>query len=153
MEITFRFEYEESLGKLFECKQIFTQTLENQTGLMKLFKNYSESISLNNLSYINHNGSNFHRLSQSHQHSFFINPISNYACDDSLNDFMKNSNSMNISKIFNFCFLILQDINYLIDIVKNRQINLVCDFFTTNQSLIFYRPVNLSDDRFLEDMI
>lgn len=73
--------------------------------------------------------------------------------DDSISDIVKNLNSSNISKIFNFCFLILTDINYLIEMVSSRKFNLVPEFFTIKQSLMFYRPVHLSDERFLEDVV
>lgn len=82
--------------------------------------------------------------------SCFNNSIS---CDDSLNEIMKNMNNPNLSKIVSFCMLILKDINNLIEKVKTKNLNFITDFYTIKQSLMFYRPVHLSDDRFLDDLL
>ncbi len=57
------------------------------------------------------------------------------------------------SKIFNFCYLILLDLNNLIDMIKNRNFNSLAEFFTVKYSLTYYRPVHLSDERFFDDVI
>ena len=147
------FKFDESLMKLYQCKSLFEQTFKNQTNLIKYIKFFSD---LNNTSSINLNMNNVHFLNMTKlNYSHTINNLNNTSIsnDDSLYELVKNINSSNISKIFNFCFLILNDINSLIEKIKNRNFNCISELFTIKQSLMFYRPVHLSDERFLDDVI
>jgi len=132
---------------------MFEQTFKNQTGLIKYFKIFSDinhsfypiNINMNNAQY-------FTTKLNTNSNNNAIN-TSSISADDSIYDLIKNINSSNISKIFNFCQLILLDINNLIEMIKCRNFNLITEFFTIKQSLMFYRPVHLSDERFLDDII
>ncbi len=123
---------------------IFEQTFRNQTGLIKYFKLFSDST-------INLNMNNVHFLNSKINNTNMSNI--NNSNDETITDLVRNINSSKISKIFNFCFLILSDINYLIEMIKNRNLNLISEFFTIKQSLMFYRPVHLVDERFFDDVI
>jgi hypothetical protein len=93
---------------------------------------------------------NMHFINKTTTSNYNNNSIS---YDETLIDLLKNINSCNISKVFNFCYLILSDINNLTEIVKMKRLNLISEFYTIKQSLMFYRPVHLADERFLDDLI
>ncbi len=141
--------FDGSLKRLYDCKSLFEETFRSQAGMIRYIKLLSD---LNTSSSINLNMNNVHFI-KSGNISNISNLNNSNSVDDSISDIVKNLNSSNISKIFNFCFLILTDINYLIEMVSSRKFNLVPEFFTIKQSLMFYRPVHLSDERFLEDVV
>lgn len=132
------------MNKLNECKNLFEQTFRNQNNLLVYFKIFSENV---NKSSLNLNMNNVHFINKT---TYNNNSIS---YDETLIDLLKNINCCNISKVFNFCYLILSDINNLIEIVKMKRLNLISEFYTIKQSLMFYRPVHLADERFLDDLI
>ncbi len=153
------------MNSLYNCKTIFEQTFKNQTDLIKYFRVFSE---LNNSTSINLNMNNVHFLNSkmsinnisnlnNHTTNMNISSLTNnnmsHSIDDSLSDMLKNINSLTISKIFNFCLLILLDINHLIEVMKTKNMNLLSEFFTIKQSLMFFRPVHLADERFMDDVI
>ncbi len=123
------------MSKLNECKNNFEQTIKGNIGLIKYFKKFYDSHMNNSLS----------------GKILFNNSVS---YDDSTFELIKNTNnSLNVTKIISFCKMISFDINNLIEIVKNKNLNLINEFFTIKQSLMFYRPVQLQDERFLDDII
>ena len=70
------------------------------------------------------------------------------------NSFIHNSNNeknKNLTKIGHFIHAIEKDLNLCIDIIKNKNLRLICQLFAIQQSLSFYRVVIFDDNRFLED--
>ena len=60
-------------------------------------------------------------------------------------------NDYNLVKIFKFIMMINNDLNYIINILENKNITNICKIFTINESLNYYRSVVLNDERFIED--
>jgi hypothetical protein len=85
-------------------------------------------------------------------HLDFLRVIDLYNTDDSIIDLVRQFSSINRSKMLFFTLMLITDINETIEKLKNKEINL-CDLYAIKHSLMFYRPVNLSDERFLEDTI
>ncbi len=137
------------MTRLYDCKSLFEETFRSQAGMIRYIKKLSD---LNTSSSINLNMNNVHFV-KSGNLSNISNLNNSNSVDDSINDIVRNLNSSNISKIFSFCFLILTDINNLIEMVSSRNLSLITEFFTIKQSLMFFRPVHLSDERFLEDVV
>ncbi len=115
--------YEDCLSILTEAKQFY----ENIRNMTPLFRNVDNSFHYN--------------LSESK----FLN-------DDSIVEILKNMKSANHYKMFHFSMMILMDLNELIEKVRNRNIT-ISEFYVLMQSLAFLRPVNLEDDRFVDDII
>ena len=78
---------------------------------------------------------------------------SNLSFSNHSNDINLKAGCDNISRILNFCILILNDINYLTEKLSNKEFNYLSDYFVSVNSLKFYRPIQLVDDRFLDDLI
>ena len=148
-------DYENALINIYEAKDIFDKNMKNQQELIKKiqiildYKN-NNNIEANNIIQnlnwnveirnANINNINFSLLDNS---SFDIN-----------NSFIHNSNNeknKNLTKIGHFIHAIEKDLNLCIDIIKNKNLRLICQLFAIQQSLSFYRVVIFDDDRFLED--
>ena len=76
--------------------------------------------------------------------------FSNYEFNES---FLENSldGNSNLIKIFRFVMMIFKDLNFLIENIKNKNLNSICQIYSIGESLNFYRSVVLSDERFIED--
>jgi hypothetical protein len=85
-------------------------------------------------------------------HLDFLSVIDLYNTDDSIVDFVRQFSSVNRSRMLFFTLMLITDINESLDKMKNKDVNL-CDLLAIQQSLMFYRPVNLADERFLDDTI
>ena len=148
-------DYENALINIYEAKDIFDKNMKNQQELIKKiqiildYKN-NNNIEANNIIQnlnwnveirnANINNINFSLLDNS---SFDIN-----------NSFIHNSNNeknKNLTKIGHFIHAIEKDLNLCIDIIKNKNLRLICQLFAIQQSLSFYRVVIFDDNRFLED--
>ena len=57
----------------------------------------------------------------------------------------------NLTKIGFFIHAVENDLNLCIDIIKNKNLRLICQLLSIQQSLSFYRVVIFDDNRFLED--
>ena len=124
------FNFEEALLKISQSKLFFEKILKYSglaNYLNKLFEHLNFSL----------NSTNFTNLNFSNNSAESISKAGNE----------------NILKILNFCILILNDINYLIEKLSSKNYNYLSDFFIIVNSLKFYRPVQLNDDRFLDDLI
>jgi hypothetical protein len=77
---------------------------------------------------------------------------SKFINDDSIVEILKNMKSVNHNKMFHFSMMILMDINELIEKVRNKTI-VISEFYIIMHSLAFIRPVNIQDDRFVDDII
>ena len=120
------------MSKLILSKSNFEKVLKEsslQLYLNKLFDNLNSSLNSSTLTSSN--------LSFSHFNSTDL----------------KTYGSENISKILNFCILILNDINYLSEKVASKTNNYMTDYFISVDSLRFHRPTQLNDERFLDDII
>jgi hypothetical protein len=117
-------------GREDECIRILSeakQYYENMRNLTPLFKFVDNSFHFN------------------HSESKFIN-------DDSIAEILKSMKSVNHYKMFHFSMMILMDLNELTEKVRNKNIS-ISEFYIIMQSLAFIRPVNLQDDRFVDDII
>ena len=47
--------------------------------------------------------------------------------------------------------MIFKDLNFLIENIKNKNLNSICQIYSIGESLNFYRSVVLSDETFIED--
>ena len=148
-------DYENALINIYEAKDIFDKNMKNQQELIKKIQIILDSKNNNNIEAnniiqnlnwnveirnANINNINFSLLDNS---SFDIN-----------NSFIHNSNNeknKNLTKIGHFIHAIEKDLNLCIDIIKNKNLRLICQLFAIQQSLSFYRVVIFDDDRFLED--
>ena len=148
-------DYENALINIYEAKDIFDKNMKNQQELIKKIQIILDSKNNNNIEAnniiqnlnwnveirnANINNINFSLLDNS---SFDIN-----------NSFIHNSNNeknKNLTKIGHFIHAIEKDLNLCIDIIKNKNLRLICQLFAIQQSLSFYRVVIFDDNRFLED--
>jgi hypothetical protein len=85
-------------------------------------------------------------------HLDFLKAINLYNSDDTIVDFVHQISSVTQKKMLIFTIMLIKDINESLEKFKNKEVNL-CDLHAIKQSLMFYRPVNLADERFLEDII
>ena len=142
-------DYENALSNIYEAKDTLEKNLKNQAEFIKKIQmtldgktNSSNSNIIQNLNWNNldMNNVNFSVLDNS---SFDLN-----------NNSMINSNnekSNNLRKIGYFIHAVENDLNLCIDIIKNKNLRLICQLFAIQQSLSFYRVVIFEDNRFLED--
>ncbi len=77
---------------------------------------------------------------------------SKFLSDNSIMEILKNMKSANQYKMFHFSMMILMDLNELIERVKSKNYT-ITEFYIIIQSLAYFRPVNLVDDRFIDDII
>ena len=142
-------DYENALSNIYEAKDTLEKNLKNQAEFIKKIQmtldgkidnsnsNIIQNLNWNNLDM---NNVNFSVLDNS---SFDLN-----------NNSMINSNnekSNNLRKIGYFIHAVENDLNLCIDIIKNKNLRLICQLFAIQQSLSFYRVVIFEDNRFLED--
>jgi hypothetical protein len=85
-------------------------------------------------------------------HLDFIRFIDLYNTDDSIIDFVRHYSTVNRGKMLYFTLMLISDINDTLEKLKAKDVSL-CDLYAIKDSLMFYRPVNLTDDRFLDDII
>jgi len=124
--------FEGALSKLTYSKTTFEKILKDSGLLVYLNKLFDQvNFSLNSSTMTSSN------LSFSH-HS---------------NDIYLKTGCDNIYRSLNFCILILNDINYLTEKLSNKDFNYLSDYYISVNSLKFYRPIQLIDDRFLDDLI
>ena len=68
-----------------------------------------------------------------------------------LNNSFSAEKNKNLIKIGNLIKVVENDLNMCLDIIKNKNLRLICQLFAIQQSLSFYRVVIFDDNRFLED--
>ena len=76
--------------------------------------------------------------------------LDNSSFDLNINN-RNNERNKNLTKIGFFINAVENDLNLCIDIIKNKNLKLICQLFSIQQSLSFYRVVIFDDNRFLED--
>jgi hypothetical protein len=69
------------------------------------------------------------------------------------NDYSMKGGSEIVHKIFNFIIFVLNDVNHLIEKLSKRDYTYLSDYFISVNSMKFYCPSQLNDDRFLDDLI
>ena len=144
-------DYDNALDSICEAKDIFEKGLKNQNELVKkiqmsLDRNNSSNNIIQNLNmYVDINSINNVNFSFLDNSSFDLN--------NNNNSLLMNNNekNKNLIKIGNFIHAIESDLNLCIDIIKNKNLRLICQLFAIQQSLSFYRVVIFDDNRFLED--
>ena len=145
-------EYEKALSTIYEAKDIFEKSLKNQNEFIKkiqmtLDNNNNGSNIIQNLNWnVDMNNANINNFS----FSFLDN--SNFDMNN-ISGMISNNNEINkkLSKIGCFIHAIENDLDKCIDIIKNKNLRLICQLFAVQQSLSFYRVVIFDDNRFLED--
>ena len=130
------FKKENALNELIDAKNLFENLIRTKTNLFNYFQyitdsNINSSIMGGN---ININNINFSNIE--YGESFIENSL--------------DSNS-NLVKIFRFVMMIFKDLNFLIENVRNNNLNAICQIYSIGESLNYYRSVILSDERFIED--
>ena len=145
-------EYDNALNAIYEAKEIFQKNLKNYNEFIKKIQ-----IILDKKDEINNSNNNiiqnlYYNLDMNNAN---INNINFSLLDNSYLD-LNNSNSnneknKNLMKIGYFIHAVENDLNLCIDIIKNKNLRLICQLFAIQQSLSFYRVVIFDDNRFLED--
>ena len=145
-------DYDNALTAIYEAKDIFEKNLKNHDEFIKkiqtILDGKDDNINCNNniiqnlywnldMNNANINDINFSLLDNS---SFDLN-INN----------RNNERNKNLTKIGFFINAVENDLNLCIDIIKNKNLKLICQLFSIQQSLSFYRVVIFDDNRFLED--
>ena len=130
------FKKENALNELIDAKNLYENLIRTKTNLFNYFQyitdsNINSSIMGGN---ININNINFSNIE--YGESFLENSL--------------DSNS-NLVKIFRFIMMIFKDLNFLIENVRNNNLNAICQIYSIGESLNYYRSVILSDERFIED--
>jgi hypothetical protein len=139
-----KLDYENALLSLYESRDLLERFFINQKELIKKLKmNNNTENNSSFLPIMDINNINFSLLNNS---SFDMNNSNNInnsnIVDDKKND---------LEKISKFIITINNDINLCINIIKNKNISQICQLFSIQQSLSFYRVVIFDDNRFLED--
>ena len=139
-----KLDYENALLSLYESRDLLERFFINQKDLIKKLKmNNNTENNSSFLPIMDINNINFSLLNNS---SFDMNNSNNInnsnIVDDKKND---------LEKISKFIITINNDINLCINIIKNKNISQICQLFSIQQSLSFYRVVIFDDNRFLED--
>lgn len=120
--------FEVAYNKFYDAKINFDQMIKTQTGLFNHLQFLAE-----------------HTLNPNNNVSYVIDD----SCSFSLSTIHSNSN---IKKILHFVMMIFNDLNYLMESAKNKNINSLCLVYSIGESLSFYRAVMLEDERFIEDI-
>ena len=130
------FKKENALNELIDAKNLYENLIRTKTNLFNYFQYITDSnINSSNIGgNINVNNINFSNIE--YGESFIENSL--------------DSNS-NLVKIFRFVMMIFKDLNFLIENVRNNNLNAICQIYSIGESLNYYRSVILSDERFIED--
>ena len=149
-------DYENALINIYEAKDIFDKNMKNQQELIKKIqiildcKNNNNIEANNIIQNLNWNV----EIRNANINNINFSLLDNSSFDINNNSFIHNSNNeknKNLVKIGHFIHAIEKDLNLCIDIIKNKNLRLICQLFAIQQSLSFYRVVIFDDDRFLED--
>ena len=129
-------EYDNALMTIYEAKDIFEKNLKTLPEFIKKVQMILDGKNENN----SNNNINFSMLD-------------NLSFDLNNSSMINNSNekNKNLKKIGYFIHAVENDLNICIEIIKNKNLKLICQLFAVQQSLSFYRVVIFDDNRFLED--
>ena len=130
------FKKEIALIELIGAKNLFENLIRSKTNLFNYFQyitdsNFNSTIIGGNINVNNINFSNIEYGESFLENSLDINS--------------------NLVKIFRFVMMIFKDLNFLIENVRNNNLNSICQILSIGESLNYYRSVILSDERFIED--
>ena len=149
-------EYDNALMAIYEAKEIFEKNLKNQNEFIKKIQtildkknevNNSNNNIIQNLYYnLDMNNANINNVN----FSLLDNSYFDLNNSNSINN-SNNEKNKNLTKIGYFIHAVENDLNLCIDIIKNKNLRLICQLFSIQQSLSFYRVVIFDDNRFLED--
>ena len=143
-------EYDNALMTIYEAKDIFEKNLKTLPEFIKKVQMILDGK--------NENNSNNNIIQNLNWNNLDINNINFSMLDNSSFDLnnssmINNSNekNKNLKKIGYFIHAVENDLNICIEIIKNKNLKLICQLFAVQQSLSFYRVVIFDDNRFLED--
>ena len=143
-------EYDNALMTIYEAKDIFEKNLKTLPEFIKKVQMILDGK--------NENNSNNNIIQNLNWNNLDINNINFSMLDNSSFDLnnssmINNSNekNKNLKKIGYFILAVENDLNICIEIIKNKNLKLICQLFAVQQSLSFYRVVIFDDNRFLED--
>ena len=131
-----KFCYDNATSNINEAKNNFEKNLKNNADLIIKIQNFLDKKNIVQNLNMNINNINMSFLDSS---SFELN-----------NSFSAEKNK-NLIKIGNLIKVVENDLNMCLDIIKNKNLRLICQLFAIQQSLSFYRVVIFDDNRFLED--
>ena len=141
---------------IYEAKEIFEKNLKNQDEFIKKIQtildkkndiNNSNNNIIQNLCYnLDMNNANINNINFSLLDNSYFDLNSSNGINKS-----NNEKNKNLTKIGYFIHAVENDLNLCIDIIKNKNLRLICQLFSIQQSLSFYRVVIFDDNRFLED--
>ena len=147
-------DYDNALITIYEAKDIFEKNLKNQDEFIKKIQTIFDNKKENNNSNSNIIQNLYWNMDMNNA-NLNINEINfslldNSSFDLNINNRINEKNE-NLTKIGFFIHAVENDLNLCIDIIKNKNLRLICQLFSIQQSLSFYRVVIFDDNRFLED--
>ena len=147
-------DYDNALITIYEAKDIFEKNLKNQDEFIKKIQTIFDNKKENNNSNSNIIQNLYWNMNMNNANAN-INEINfslldNSSFDLNINNRINEKNE-NLTKIGFFIHAVENDLNLCIDIIKNKNLRLICQLFSIQQSLSFYRVVIFDDNRFLED--
>ena len=135
------FQFDDASAKFYEAKMNFDKMIQVHTSLFGYLQLLAEQsvLGINNVSCSsnkNNNNNNNNNISED-DCSFHLSTV--------------NTNSVNLSKVLNLVMMIFNDLNFLLESSKNKNINAICTVYSIGEALSFYRCVMLDDERFIGD--
>ena len=143
-------ENDNALSTIYEAKDIFEKNLKSQPEFIKKVQMILEGkndINSNNNIIQNFNWNNL----DINNINFSVLDNSSFDLNNSSVINISNEKNKNLKKIGYFIQAVENDLDICIDIIKNKNLKLICQLFAVQQSLSFYRVVIFDDNRFLED--
>ena len=145
-------DYDNALTAIYEAKDIFEKNLKNHDEFIKKIQTILDGKDDN----INSNNNIIQNLywnldmNNANINDINFSLLDNSSFDLNINN-RNNERNKNLTKIGFFINAVENDLNLCIDIIKNKNLKLICQLFSIQQSLSFYRVVIFDDNRFLED--
>ena len=133
-------QFDDASAKFYEAKMNFDKMIQVHTSLFGYLQLLAEQsvLGINNVSCGNNNinTNNNNNISED-DCSFHLSTV--------------NTNSVNLSKVLNLVMMIFNDLNFLLESSKSKNINAICTVYSIGEALSFYRCVMLDDERFIGD--
>lgn len=131
-------DYNNALKHINEARNTYENNIKNQNDFLRKIQNVINENNNANTNYNMYiNNINFSFLDNS---SFDIN-----------NNYMIEPKNDSLLKIAYFINAVRNDLILCVNIIKMKDLNKICQMFSIQQSLSFYRVVIFDDNRFLED--
>ena len=129
-------QFDDASAKFYEAKMNFDKMIQVHTSLFGYLQLLAEQsvLGMNNVSCGNNTNTN--NISED-DCSFHLSTV--------------NTNSVNLSKVLNLVMMIFNDLNFLLENSRSKNINAICTVYSIGEALSFYRCVMLDDERFIGD--